>query len=345
MLGKQMRPTTYSVRDLLDFKKSGVLELSPYFQRNPIWRKSAKSYLIDTIVRGYPVPSLLFREGSSGDDIMKTLREVVDGQQRVRTVLGFVDQQVLEDYKPVEEFTVLKTHNKEIANKTFDELPEKIKTKILDYVFHVNVLPSKTSDKEILEIFSRINSTGISLNHQELRNAKYQGNFKTAIFQLATEHYNNWLDWEVFSDREIARMQDSELISEIVEFILNGKPQGKTQASLNRLYETKNEVFDEEEKVSKEVRNTLNTIGKTYGENLKNSVFKTKGFFFILFMFVHILEGGSKINITKLHNFLSGIDKKIKNGGLENVFESRRNTTLDVRKKVLDYLIKRFANE
>ncbi len=345
MLGEQIRPTTYSVRDLLDFKKSGVLKLSPNFQRNPIWRKSAKSYLIDTIVRGYPIPAILVREKSSDEDIMKTIREVVDGQQRIRTVLSFIDPRVLEDYRATDEFTVSRIHNKDIAGKAFSDLSGGTKKKILDYIFNVSVLPANTSDKEILEIFSRINSTGVSLNYQELRNAKYQGSFKTTIFELATEQYNNWLNWGVFSENDIARMRDSELVSEMAEFILSGKIQGKKQKSLDKLYKTRDDTFEEKQKISRAIRNIIDIIGKVFGEDLKNSVFRTKGFFFLLFVFVYRLEKEKRTNISKLRKLLFDIDDKIKNGQLGDIFESRRNTTLDVQKKVVDYLIKCFANE
>ncbi len=340
-----LNTTTYTVRDLVEFKKAGTLEISPNFQRNPVWRKNAKSYLIDTIMRGYPMPPLLFRESESKDNIIKTIREVVDGQQRIRTVLSFIDSSFLDDYKESEEFTVSRIHNKEIAGKKFNELSDKNKSKILNYKFLVNTLPSETSDKEILEIFSRINSTGIKLNSQELRNAAYQGEFKTVVFGIATSQYNNWIEWGVFSKNDIARMGDSELISEFAEFILMNKIKGKEQKSLNKLYENKDDVFEEKNIVSKKIEDTLEIIERAYGPNLKESFFRTKGFFFILFVFVYKVKKQNELNISMLRKFLSKVDKKVKNDELESIFESRRNTTLGAREKAISYLIKNLKNE
>jgi hypothetical protein len=54
--------TVYKVSDFISWQRNGSLEISPSFQRRPVWPKPAKSYLIDTIVRGFPVPIIFIRE-------------------------------------------------------------------------------------------------------------------------------------------------------------------------------------------------------------------------------------------------------------------------------------------
>jgi Protein of unknown function DUF262 len=72
----------FKVSDFLSWQREGSLELSPSFQRRPVWKPSAKSYLIDTVVRGLPVPIIFIRERINLTT-QTTIREVVDGQQRV----------------------------------------------------------------------------------------------------------------------------------------------------------------------------------------------------------------------------------------------------------------------
>jgi hypothetical protein len=52
----------FKVSDFLSWQREGSLVLSPSFQRRPVWKPSAKSYFIDTVVRGLPVPIIFIRE-------------------------------------------------------------------------------------------------------------------------------------------------------------------------------------------------------------------------------------------------------------------------------------------
>jgi len=62
----------------------------------------------------------------------------------------------------------------------------------------VHVFPADTDDRDILQIFARMNATGMNLNAQELRNAEFFGRFKTAAYDIATEQLNRWRDaWRV----------------------------------------------------------------------------------------------------------------------------------------------------
>ena len=54
--------TTYKVSDFLSWQRSKTLELRPSFQRRPVWQPGAKSYLLDTIIRGLPIPIIFLRE-------------------------------------------------------------------------------------------------------------------------------------------------------------------------------------------------------------------------------------------------------------------------------------------
>ena len=74
----------YTPNDFVLWQENEVFEISPKFQRRPVWRTPARSYFIDTLLRGMTVPPLYFRITQNRDKT-KTIREVVDGQQRVRS--------------------------------------------------------------------------------------------------------------------------------------------------------------------------------------------------------------------------------------------------------------------
>lgn len=142
--------TTYKVSDFIGWQKDGALKLNPFFQRRAVWKPKAKSYLIDTIIRGFPIPIIFLRDAKSSLKTFAPLRDVVDGQQRLRTVISFIAPELLKDYDPDrDDFTVAKEHNEKYHGKAFSELPELIQHQILDYQFTVNVFPSDTADGEV----------------------------------------------------------------------------------------------------------------------------------------------------------------------------------------------------
>ena len=176
----------FKVSDFITMKKANGLDLSPSFQRRPVWKKGAKSYLIDTIIKGLPIPIIFIRERKVDLKTLESKREVVDGQQRLRTIFSFINPSLIDNYNPSkDDFKINKTHNKALANLSFNDLSEDYRQNILDYEFSVHVLPSSVDDRDVLQIFARMNSTGVKLNSQELRNAEYYGEFKTSVYAQA----------------------------------------------------------------------------------------------------------------------------------------------------------------
>ena len=78
-------PREYSIRELFDSYNRKETVISPKFQRRPVWEYKAKSYLIDSIISGYPIPRIFIREKI--DLNMTAIREIVDGQQRLTTLM------------------------------------------------------------------------------------------------------------------------------------------------------------------------------------------------------------------------------------------------------------------
>jgi Protein of unknown function DUF262 len=102
------------------------------FESGPVWPLGAKSFLIDTILRGIPMPIIFLRQRTN-PNTLEPLREVVDGQQRLRTVISFVEPNLLHDFDPSsDEFTVDAVHNADVAEKRFPELSSSIKQRLLD---------------------------------------------------------------------------------------------------------------------------------------------------------------------------------------------------------------------
>jgi hypothetical protein len=347
--------TVYKVSDFLSWQRAKSLVLSPSFQRRPVWKPDAKSYLIDTIVRGLPMPIVFLRE-QTNLQTLEPIREVVDGQQRLRTVIAFVEPSTLTDFKDdIDNFRVRKIHNSEIADKSFIELSASIRKRILNYEFSVHILPSETEDREVLQIFARMNSTGVKLNEQELRNAAYYGVFKQLSYRLAYEQLERWRDWGIFSETDIARMSEVEETSDLIQLMLEGI-HSKSQKDLNKIYAEYDDKFPAEDEVIRRFRLVMDKLDEQLGKNLRNTEFSRRPLAHTLFTFYYDLMFGlnsplEKVAVKNVPAYtkfatMDASDRIAKGKVSEVLMKVLRGATASAssRKARLDFLKERFEN-
>src|SRR5438067_4047420 len=154
---KNFDSRTYSINDFLEWNVNNQLELNPKFQRRNVWSDRARSFLMDTIVRGKPIPKVFIRQKINATT-KASIREVVDGQQRLRTILSYLN----------DGFTISKRHNPTYGGRYFSQLfdvDDQIQTNILNYEVSVDLLVNMP-DSEVLDVFSRLNSYAVILNEQ-----------------------------------------------------------------------------------------------------------------------------------------------------------------------------------
>ena len=187
--------TTHNISWFKKASDSDELEMSPPFQRNPVWTDRQKSFLIDSILNGYPIPELYIQEKISADGSTKYV--IVDGQQRIRAVLGFI----------AGEFEIHEEESTKWATFTFEDLSEEDRVAFYSYKFVVRSLPD-ISDEEIRSIFQRINKNNVALNQQELRQSTYSGKFIKTMNKISDKEY--WKDIGLFSAEKVRRMLDVE---------------------------------------------------------------------------------------------------------------------------------------
>jgi len=200
---------------------AGSLDLSPSFQRKPVWSDEQASYLIDTILNNLPFPEIYLRSSSSPQG--KTLHEVVDGQQRIRSILQFIRN----DLALLGERVTAKW-----TGQSFENLTDEQKQLFWDYEIVVRDLGG-SSDAEIRDLFQRLNINSVLLTDQELRHAQFKGHFLQLMESLADDEW--WVEMRIVNPRQIRRMEDVEYISELFIGLLAG-PQDKKK-SLDDYYE------------------------------------------------------------------------------------------------------------
>jgi Protein of unknown function DUF262 len=291
--------TVYTVGQFLDWQRSKTLDLSPIFQRRPVWKSSAKSLLIDSVFRGYPVPVILLRQVQDLDTLRQRL-EVVDGQQRLRTLLSFVDPNSLHDYSATTDaFVVSRIHNREIADTPFAKLPADSKSGILNYELSTHVFSATTGDDLIFRIFARLNSTGLSLNHQEIRNAQFHGHFKTLVYDLSLDSFDYWKEWKIFSYDQISRMDEAEAVSEYLIAMINGI-QGKNQRRITKFYQDHENELEHADVLRQRFDSTMTAIDKHTNTVLPFSAFRRPILFYSLYAAIYDHLFGLKSDLKRL---------------------------------------------
>lgn len=259
-----------SVRDFEEWRDRGELVLAPKFQRREVWSDKARSYLIDTILRGKPIPKLYMRQDVN-PTTRRTKREIVDGQQRLHTVLTFIK----------DGFKISKAHHPDYGGKYFSGLDTETQRDILKYEFVVDLLQDMP-DGEVYDLFARINTYSEKLKPQELRNALWFGEFKSSVYQLAKEFVGFIGDSKVFSAKQILRMAEAEFISELLLAIHEGIREGK-KSVIDSCYKKYDDQFLNRKLHEKRFRETMDAIGEMAGEDLPKLKFRATRLFYPLF--------------------------------------------------------------
>lgn len=282
---------SHPISDIRDWDKNNRLELQPDFQRNVVWSKAAQIMLIDTILRDIPIPKIYIKS------IMKeenTYRIVIDGQQRLTSILLFVN-----DKLPLNA-----PYNGEYRGLTFSQLDDTIKNQILRYKIDINEI-FNPSDEEIRDLYSRVNKYTVQLNKQELRKADFPGDFiKLAEKISELEFFDNS---RIFTPKQRRRMYDVEYIEELLTILLEGVQDKKEY--LDNVCEKYMVINDQDElfELFVSILDDIQTIFSPEEMPIRKTRFKKKSDFYSLFACIYKLKKQYKIDSSALDSVREGL--------------------------------------
>jgi len=156
-------------------KRPNWMELRPFYQRRPRWDPIRQSKLIESFIMNIPVPPLFVYES----DLAKY--EVMDGQQRITAIRDFYTNKL--ELEGLEQWP-------ELNGRIYDKLPGEIRKGIDRRSISYFVLLKEsavTSEEEALlrqQVFERLNTGGVKLSQQEIRNSIYHGKFNSLLLDL-----------------------------------------------------------------------------------------------------------------------------------------------------------------
>jgi hypothetical protein len=287
LLMKNYDSRTYSINDFVGWDRQKELELNPIFQRRPVWSDKAKSYLIDTILRGKPIPKIFIRQ-KVNVSTKTTVREVVDGQQRLRSILSFIK----------DGFVVSRQQNREYGGLHFSQFDEDFQAQILSYEISVDLLIN-LPDAEVLDIFSRLNSYAIILNEQEKINANHFGPFKVLADEVGRKYLEYWKNQKILSPNNILRMAEVNLVADLLIAMMEGI---KSKKQVKKYYDQYENEFDADvDNLTERFDKVINTIALLYPEGISATEFIRPLLFYTLFTTVaHRVHGLPGIDGKKL---------------------------------------------
>jgi hypothetical protein len=181
-------------------KRTGWMELRPFYQRRPRWDRVRQSRLIESFIMNVPVPPLFVYES----DLAKY--EVMDGQQRITAIREFYANRF--SLQGLDQWP-------ELNGRDYETLPDEIRKGLdrrsISYIVLLKESAETSEEQSLLrqQVFERLNTGGVQLGHQEIRNSLYQGLFNDLLFEAARNPQFRTA-WEIpaYSESEHKRLSD-----------------------------------------------------------------------------------------------------------------------------------------
>lgn len=262
-------PTNKKVRELISLVKEGKLLPRPEFQRRLVWSRDDKNHFLDSVLRGYPFPEIYLADGDVDLETGQGTQLLVDGLQRVSTLIQYFDGDA---------------ELKLTSVLPYRSLREEEKRGYLQYDVAVRDLGS-ISKEEIVEVFRRLNATKYSLLDIEINNAVYAGALKRFCEREAEHEF--FRVHGVFNSLDLKRMGDLRYVLGVVGTMLQGY--FNRDDAFESLLDRYNDEFPLEREIGERLHNAFAFIDEC-GFDAKSRAWKKADLFTLLIELDQILN-------------------------------------------------------
>ena len=222
------------------------IDPKPAYQRGPVWSQNHQQLFIDSVLRGFDIPKFYLRRV----DDEKYNWEVIDGQQRLRAIWSFINNEfpVSVDSDPID--------GHEIAGKNYCELHDELLDSFLAYELAM-ITVEEADDQEVEDMFLRLQN-GMPLNSAEKRNA-ISGSVRDFVHNLA-EGSKLMQHSAAFTN---SRYSHDEVVAQMLLIEMRGGPTSVRHTQLKDLYQS-HRNFRKNSSVANKVRRVLNFLAKAF---------------------------------------------------------------------------------
>lgn len=203
-----------SCADLVRMHQQGILEIQPEFEREIVWKPPDQTRFIDSLIKQLPIPSMCFSL-----DFRAQKWQVIDGLQRMATIIKFLSD---------EQWNLSKLNdiNPKITGQPMSKFRDK-RSELNKYLIRVEnlTLPitvircdykKKNHTNYLFTIFHRLNTGGMKLNNQEIRNCIHSGSFNDLLKELDKD--SKWMKINRMKEATGYRFTKQELILRFFAF-------------------------------------------------------------------------------------------------------------------------------
>lgn len=283
---------TWKISELLKVYDENRLDLSPPYQRNEVWTAKAQQKLLESILRGKPIPSFFLLKKANNSF------EMIDGQQRARTIIGYWKDLIVDHENLTFAQRVDKGRVRGLASAEF-----------LEYRLSVTIVTEIHDDESIEEYYALLNSSGLRLNRPELKKAEY---FTTNFLKLILEctQDDSLQSLRLFTQSSSARMNDVDFVSELIALMKFGISDKKDM--VDRLYEDDIKLT-EFRALKNEFTKEMKTFARcNYVVPIFRTRYKQKNDFYSLFYLFYTIRDAEPTTFEALYRVLVKIGPHIR---------------------------------
>ncbi len=173
-----------SVKELINMFSEGIIDIAPQYQRQFRWGEDRQSKFIESVLLGIPIPSLFMAANPDGK------WEVIDGVQRLSTLIHFAGSQTVLDKLKLKEPLRLQQLDKldSFEEMLFLQMPPPVQLQFLLKPLRVTTLNDKSDVTVRFDLFERLNTGGVLLTAQEIRSCIFRGEFSDFLERLSQHH-------------------------------------------------------------------------------------------------------------------------------------------------------------
>lgn len=288
--------------------KSRQINLEPGFQRKSVWTRNDRRRLIQSIVAGYPLPSVFLYQRSKNGHL---IYDVIDGKQRLETIFMFAG---LGRFKRDSYDAKLELGN---GLEWYDwrEICRHHPERAAQFRSYKIQTVEVTGDlAQIIDLFVRINSTGKRLTSGEKRHARfYTSPFLKEAERLVTRNHHFILGQRLLTPAQIDRMKGTELFAELLMSLLQGGPINK-KTSLDRAIGNEGINGNTLNRLSREFTRNLGHLRRMFPD-LKQTRFRNTAEFYSLFLLVWDMDRNKLVlNDVKRNRIAFELLRKLSTG-------------------------------
>jgi len=283
------RRNTKTIKEIYDAFQAEQLIVDPTYQRRKVWLPQDKIRLIETILLDLVIPEVFFWPATVAADTGETLTHIVDGQQRIASIVDFVSNQG--GFELSSKFLMDDGIKERCGDKSFVDLDNNDKEKIWIYDLSIVNIDKSFKINTIKQMFYRLNLTNYNLNTQEKLKSieSVFGDSSEALSKL-----DFWKESKVFSAADARRMLDVRYCCSIYILANEGIIDQTGNKKIDDYYRDYSDFFDVNNNLYLKIESAIDVIIKLRDKSTAGFISK-KAQMYTLFCLVFKMFDNQKV--------------------------------------------------